>query len=188
MTISLSTDMKRRYTDKEKSSILRSMGVLADTREQVWGHVKASLEAASCPLERGKLDQGDYTAFVPMNSFPGFCDVPGVYSLQDEVVIERKANLDEIAGNFTTGRDRFEREFIRAKSKGIKVFLVVENASWADIMSHNYRSQLSPKSLMGSLLSWQAKYNVTIVFCRPEETGKILYSTLYYWLKARLEE
>lgn len=41
---------------------------------------------------------------------------------------------------------------------------------------------------MGSLLSWQAKYNVTIVFCRPEETARILYSTLYYWLKARLEE
>ena len=180
--------MKIRYTDKEVRAILRQMGVVADTREQVWNHVKDALEAAGCPVERGKLDQGDYTAFVPMNAFPGFQNVPGFYSLQDEVVVERKANLDEIAGNFTTGRDRFEREFIRAKSKGIKVYLLIENASWADILSHNYRSQLSPKSLMGSLLSWQAKYNVSIVFCRPEETGRILYSTLYYWLKARLEE
>ena len=180
--------MKIRYTEKEERAILKQMGVLADTREQVWDHVKDALEAAGCPVERGKLDQGDYTAFVPMSAFPGFQDVEGTYSLQDEVVVERKANLDEIAGNFTTGRDRFEREFIRAKSKGIKVFLLIENASWADILSHNYRSQLSPKSLMGSLLSWQAKYNVSIVFCRPEETGRILYSTLYYWLKARLEE
>ena len=180
--------MKIRYTDKEKRAILKQMGVLADTREQKWEHVRWALENAGCPVERGKLDQGDYTAFVPMSAFPGVQDVPGLYSLQDEVVIERKANLDEIAGNFTTGRDRFEREFIRAKSKGIKVFLLIENASWADILSHNYRSQLSLKSLMGSLLSWQAKYNVSIVFCRPEETGRILYSTLYYWLKARLEE
>ena len=180
--------MKIRYTEKEERAILKQMGVLADTREQVWDHVKDALEAAGCPVERGKLDQGDYTAFVPMSAFPGFQDVEGTYSLQDEVVVERKANLDEIAGKFTTGRDRFEREFIRAKSKGIKVFLLIENASWADILSHNYRSQLSPKSLMGSLLSWQAKYNVSIVFCRPEETGRILYSTLYYWLKARLEE
>ena len=180
--------MRIRYSDKEKNAILKSMGILADTREQVWDHVKEALKGAGCPIERGKLDQGDYTAFVPMNAFPGFQNVPGFYSLQDEVVVERKANLDEIAGNFTTGRDRFEREFIRAKSKGIKVFLLIENASWADILSHNYRSQLSPKSLMGSLLSWQAKYNVSIVFCRPEETGRILYSTLYYWLKARLEE
>lgn len=180
--------MKIRYTDKEVRAILKQMGILADTREQKWEHIRWALDNAECPVERGKLGQGDYTAFVPMSAFPGFQDVPGLYSLQDEVVIERKANLDEIAGNFTTGRDRFEREFIRAKSKGVKVFLVIENASWADVLSHNYRSQLSPKSLMGSLLSWQAKYNVTIVFCRPEETARILYSTLYYWLKARLEE
>lgn len=180
--------MKIRYTDKEVRAILKQMGILADTREQKWEHIRWALDNAGCRVERGKLGQGDYTAFVPMSAFPGFQDVPGLYSLQDEVVIERKANLDEIAGNFTTGRDRFEREFIRAKSKGVKVFLVIENASWADVLSHNYRSQLSPKSLMGSLLSWQAKYNVTIVFCRPEETARILYSALYYWLKARLEE
>ena len=180
--------MKLRYSDKEKWAILKQMGVLADTREQVWGHVKAALEGAGCPVERGKLDQGDYTAFVPMSAFPGFQDVEGMYSLQDEVVIERKANLDEIAGNFTTGRDRFEREFIRAKSKGIKVYLLIENASWADIFSHNYRSQLNPKSLEGSLRSWQAKYNVSIEFCRPEESARAIYNILHYWLKARLEE
>lgn len=180
--------MKLRYSDKEKRAILKQMGVLADTREQVWGHVKAALEGAGCPVERGKLDQGDYTAFVPMSAFPGFQDVEGMYSLQDEVVIERKANLDEIAGNFTTGRDRFEREFIRAKSKGIKVYLLIENASWADIFSHNYRSQLNPKSLEGSLRSWQAKYNVSIEFCRPEESARAIYNILHYWLKAKLEE
>lgn len=180
--------MKLRYSDKEKRAILKQMGVLADTREQVWGHVKAALEGAGCPVERGKLDQGDYTAFVPMSAFPGFQDVEGMYSLQDEVVIERKANLDEIAGNFTTGRERFEREFIRAKSKGIKVYLLIENASWADIFSHNYRSQLNPKSLEGSLRSWQAKYNVSIEFCRPEESARAIYNILHYWLKARLEE
>lgn len=180
--------MKLRYSDKEKRAILKQMGVLADTREQVWDHVKAALEGAGCPVERGKLDQGDYTAFVPMSAFPGFQDVEGMYSLQDEVVIERKANLDEIAGNFTTGRERFEREFIRAKSKGIKVYLLIENASWVDIFSHNYRSQLNPKSLEGSLRSWQAKYNVSIEFCRPEESARAIYNILHYWLKARLEE
>lgn len=180
--------MKIRYTDKEVRAILKQMGVLADTREQKWEHVRWELENAGCRVEREKLDQGDYTAFVPMSAFPGFQDVPGLYSLQDEVVIERKANLDEIAGNFTTGRDRFEREFIRAKSKGIKVYLLIENASWADIFSHNYHSQLNPKSLEGSLRSWQAKYNVSIEFCRPEETARTIYNILHYWLKARLEE
>ena len=180
--------MKIRYTDKEVRAILKQMGVLTDTREQVWDHVKDALEAAGCPVERGKLDQGDYTAFVPMNAFPGFQNVPGFYSLQDEVVIALKAKLDEIAGNFTTGRERFEREFIRAKARDIKVHLLIENASWADIFSHNYRSQLNPKSLEGSLRSWQAKYNVSVEFCRPEESARIIYNILHYWLKAKLEE
>lgn len=180
--------MKIRYTDKEERAILKQMGILADTREQVWDHVKDALEAAGCPVKRGKLDQGDYTAFVPMSAFPGFQDVPGLYSLQDEVVIERKANLDEIAGNFTAGRERFEREFIRAKARGVKVYLLIENASWADILSHNYRSRLNPKALEGSLRSWQAKYNVSIEFCRPEESARVIYNILHYWLKARLEE
>ncbi len=179
--------MKQRYTEREISVILKQMGILADTREQVWDHVEKSLEALKCPVERGKLDQGDYTAFVPMSAFPGCENIPGFNSLQDEVVIERKADLDEIAGNFTVGRERFEREFIRAKARGIKVFLLIENASWEDIFSHNYRSRLNPKSLYGSLLSWQAKYNVTVQFCRPAETGRILYGILYYWLKSRLE-
>ena len=180
--------MKIRYTEKEERAILKQMGILADTREQKWEHIRWMLDQAGCRVERGKLGQGDYTAFVPMSAFPGFQDVPGLYSLQDEVVIERKANLDEIAGNFTTGRDRFEREFIRAKSKGIKVYLLIENASWADIFSHNYHSQLNPKSLEGSLRSWQAKYNVSIEFCRPEESARAIYNILHYWLKARLEE
>lgn len=47
--------------------------------------------------------------------------------------------------------------------------------------------RLNPKSLYGSLLSWQARYNVTVQFCRPAETGRILYGILYYWLKNKLE-
>ena len=180
--------MKIRYTDKEERAILKQMGVLADTREQKWEHIRWALDNAGCPVEQGTLKQGDYTAFVPMSAFPGFQNIPGIFSLQDEVVIERKASLDEIAGKFTTGRDRFEREFIRAKSKGIKVYLLIENASWADIFSHNYRSQLNPKSLEGSLRSWQAKYNVSVEFCRPEETARVIYNILRYQLKAKLEE
>lgn len=107
--------------------------------------------------------------------------------MQDEVVIERKANLDELAGNFSADRERFEREFIRAKAHGIKVFLLIENSSWQDIFCHNYKSQLNPKSLYGSLLSWQSKYNITVNFCRPEESAKIIYGTLFYWLKNKLE-
>ena len=81
--------MKRRFTEKEAAAILKQMGILADTREQVWDHVKKSLESLKCPVERGKLDQGDYTAFVPMNAFPGCGGVPGITSLQEERFLGR---------------------------------------------------------------------------------------------------
>ena len=111
----------------------------------------------------------------------------GGSSFEDEVVIERKANLDEIAGNFTVSRERFEREMIRAKANGIKVFLIVENASWTDIYLHNYRSELKPPSFSATINSWQARFNLTVIFCKSSETGRIIYETLYYWVRNRIK-
>ena len=180
--------MKHQYSDADKQSILKSLTVLCDSREQVNHHVTEALAALKCPTQIGKLEQGDYTGLIPIRAFGGrFSDVDGYSSLADEVIIERKANLDEIAENFTVDRRRFESEFLRAKANGIKVFLVIENSSWTDIWSHNYRSRLSPKALAGSLMSWQVKYNLTILFCRPQETGRLIYGTLYYWLKNPLD-
>lgn len=180
--------MKTDYTGAQVRGLLKQMQVVGDTREQVCGHVERALAALGCPLVRGKLEQGDYTALLPISAFPGFETMGGFTSLADEVVIERKANLDEIAGNFTVDRPRFEREFLRAKAAGVKVFLLIENASWQAVWSHDYHSRLAPKALAASLMSWQAKYNVTVNFCRPEETGKLIYGILYYWLRCRLEE
>ncbi|GAA6514574.1 hypothetical protein K370107A2_15770 [Merdimmobilis hominis] len=180
--------MMRVYSEKETAAILKAMEVQVDTREQVWGHVEKSLGEMGVKAQQKALPQGDYTALVPLSAFgPEYEGLPGYQSLQDEVVVERKANLDEIAGNFTADRRRFEGEFQRAKARGVKVFLLIENASWQDVWSHNYRSRLSPKALAGSLLSWQAKYGVTLLFCRPEESGKLICGILHYWLRAKLE-
>lgn len=163
------------YSEKELKDKLKGLTVVCDSREQVNGHVTAWLDKNGISHQSRALETGDYTAMLDG------------YTFEDEVVIERKANLDEIAGNFTTGRERFEREMIRAKANGIKVFLLVENASWSDILLHNYRSELKPKSFFATLLSWQARFNLTIVFCKPSETGQILYGTLYYWARERLK-
>lgn len=163
------------YSEKELKDKLKGLTVVCDSRERVSGHVTAWLDKNNISHQSRALETGDYTAMLDG------------YTFEDEVVIERKANLDEIAGNFTTGRERFEREMIRAKANGIKVFLIVENASWSDILLHNYRSELKPKSFFATLLSWQARFNLTIVFCKPSETGQILYGTFYYWARERLK-
>lgn len=101
-------------------------------------------------------------------------------------MVERKHNLDEICGNFTAERERFEREFLRAKAYGTKVHLIIENASWTDIFLGNYRSKLPSKSLVGSLLSWMVRFNVSVTFCRPDETAKIIFGIFYYYVRERL--
>lgn len=167
--------LKEYLNDQEVKKKLKALCVICDTREVVNNHITSWLDKNNISHQSRALETGDYTAMLDG------------YTFEDEIVIERKANLDEIAGNFTTGRERFEREMIRAKASGIKVFLIVENASWSDILLHNYRSDLRPQSFLATLLSWQARFNLTIVFCKPSETAQILYSTLYYWVRNRLK-
>jgi len=168
--------MKRHYAEREINDLLKAMLIVADSREQVNGHVTGYLEKGKVAYTTRKLDTGDYSAMI------------GDMTLEHDVVVERKANLDEIAGNFTADRQRFEDEFTRAKAEGLKVFLLVENASWGDILLHNYRSKLEPKSLIASLLSWQIRFNITIIFCKPSETGQIIHGILYYAAREALKK
>jgi len=168
--------MKRHYTDKEIGDLLKQLTIVVDSREQVNGHVTGYFDKRKVAHTTRRLDTGDYSAMI------------GDMTLEHDVVVERKANLDEIAGNFTVDRQRFEDEFTRAKAEGLKVFLLIENASWEKILLHDYRSKLAPKSLIASLLSWQVRFNITIIFCKPSETGQIIYGTLYYAAREALKK
>lgn len=166
--------MVRHWTDKELTEELQKLTIICDTREQVNAHVTKYFDSKHIPHVSRKLDTGDYSATL------------GDMSLERDICIERKHNLDEICGNFTAERERFEREFLRAKAYDTKVVLIIENCSWTDIFLGNYKSKVQPKSLVGSLLSWMVRYNITVTFCRPEETGKIIHGILYYSAKETL--
>lgn len=166
--------MVRHYTEKELKEALSRLTVVTDTRERKCDHVLSFLDRHQIPHVSRKLDCGDYSAML------------GQYTLEYHVAVERKASLDELCGNFTAERERFEREFLRAKAAGVKMFLLIENASWTDVFSHNYASRLEPKALAASLLAWQAKYNVTLLFAQPQESGRLIYGILYYWLRETL--
>ena len=56
----------------------------------------------------------------------------------------------------------------------------VENATLTDIYLGNYRSKVKPQSLLGSLFAWMVRYNITVLFSKPEETGKLIHGILYY--------
>lgn len=165
--------MVKHWTDGELKAELEKLTVICDTREQDT-HCAEYFQKKGIPHITRKLDTGDYSAQL------------GDMTLERSVAVERKHNLDELCGNMTSDRDRFEREFIRAKAHGMKIFLIVENATWTDVFLGNYRSKLSSKSLMGSLLSWLARFDVTLLFCKPDETPRLIYGILYYHAREEL--
>lgn len=165
--------MVRHWTDAELKAELAKLTIIEDTREQDH-HCAEYFKKHNIPHITRKLDTGDYSAQL------------GVMTLERSVAIERKRNLDELCGNMTSDRDRFEREFLRAKANGLHIFLIVENATWTDVFLGNYRSKLSSKSLMGSILSWLARFPVTLLFCKPDETPRLIYGILYYFAREEL--
>ena len=108
-------------------------------------------------------------------------------SAAGKICIERKMNLDELCACFTRSRARFEREFIRAREDGAKVYLLVENANWEKALSGAYRSRMNPAALTASLLAWSGRYNLVPVFCRSETSGELIGRILRYELKTILE-
>ena len=160
--------MIRHWTEAELAEELKQLTIIVDSKEKVYYHIQKYFQTHKSPYKVRNLETGDYSAMI------------GNMSLENDVVIERKANIDEVCGNFTADRLRFEKEFIRAKAYGINVYWIIENCNWSDIFLGNYKSKLSSKSLTGSILSWLARFPVTLIFCKPEETPKLIVGILHY--------
>lgn len=169
-----------RYNAAEIEAALNTMVILVDTREKVWGHIQSGLEGLGCPYEVQCLKFGDY-------SYKYTSPEGEICSCENEVVIERKANAEEISGNLTKHRKRFAGEFERAEKVGAKVYLIVENCNWGIIDNHGYRTNFNSKSFEASLWSWINKYDIRLQFCNSAFTAKLIYGLLRYHLKHKLE-
>lgn len=166
-----------RYNNFEIDELLKSMVIIADTREQDTELFRKRFAGLGCPVERLKLNYGDYTAATDN----------GKISLGGVAVIERKMSIDELCNCFCKDRVRFEKELVRANNDNAQIHLLVENATWENIYNGKYKSKLNPKALTASILAWQARYDMQIHFCKPETTGLHIYKILYYQMKKLLE-
>ena len=137
------------------------------------------------------LKVGDYTIAVQLPNGE-------VINFQDKVVIERKADLNELCCNFfdkkdEEGKTRLERELDRAKEQGIKVILLVEvDNMHSKILSSKYfrfdkASKVSPASFNAILRSLQAKYDISIEYCKKEDSARLIHDILYYHAREYLK-
>lgn len=118
-----------------------------DTREQKNQHIINYFKKNNIEYKIQKLDEGDYK-------------LEG----NDTICIERKGNLDEIMANITQAR--FKRELERAKQKGVKLIVLIENSSrihlieeipekWKNQRLEFYKFQLKRQlGLFGDFNEW----------------------------------
>jgi DNA excision repair protein ERCC-4 len=134
---------------------LRSLGDLAgsepviivDTREQ------NSLPFSRLKTQTGTLITGDYS-------------VAGLESLFS---IERKTVVDLVGCSVGQNRDRFERELHRLRGFQFKRLLIV--GSETEILKGDYRSNIKPAAVLGTLRAFEVRYNVPVVFCETAESA-----------------
>lgn len=146
---------------------LKSLTLIVDTREQDTAELQQRLKDTDLPYKRQKLDFGDYSAEVTL-------DTGETISLANRAVVERKMSIDELAMCFSSQRDRFEREFERARDAGARIYLLVENLSFKKVLNGAYRSQMHPNALLASLFAFLARYNCKLISCSPDETGRLI--------------
>lgn len=173
--------MRNYYTEKEVKSMLKSMVILIDTREQQNDHILKFLDKKKVKYRSKKLDFGDYSFCIPANEE---LDIKKDIYFDKDIVIERKGSLSELAGNLTKDRERFEKELIRKKDA--KMYLLIEGGSWLNINSELYRSNYNKNSYLATLYAYMARYNISIDFTVKELAGQFIYSMFYYYLREKL--
>ena len=170
------------YTENEIKELLKSAVVLCDSREQKNGHILAAFNRLKIAHKGMALSFGDYSIALPARPEAGI--IRDMY-FDKAIMIERKNSLDELAGCFTASRERFKDELIRGGTAR-KYLLVEDGPGYEAIFRHNYQSKLSEKSFLASLLSFQARYDLNVIFAEPERAGEIIWSLLYYHMRGWL--
>ena len=161
------------------------MVVLVDSREQPTKRAEERYKLFGSPYERATLSYGDYTYNAMLPTGKPLFDTSK--TIEPLIAVERKESLDELAQCFTRGRDRFQREFERATANKAQIFLLVENASWENLLNGKYRSRFNAKAFEASVLAWSIRYGLQLIFCKEESSGILIHDILYRDLKERLE-
>lgn len=169
----------------DQKEVLKSFSVIADTREQATDKSRRRYASMGVPVERATLDFGDYTWNAVLPDGRPIYDTEN--RIQPRITIERKESLDELAQCFTRSRDRFRREFQRAADNGARIFLIVENASFEKLVNGRYRSRFNPNAFLASVTAYTVRYNMNLLFCKEDTSGRLIKEILYRDLKERLE-
>ena len=144
--------------------------IQVDSREQKFKHVTNYFDKHGIKWVRSKCIVGDYVNLEnPM------------------IVIDRKKDLQEVAGNVCQQHARFVRELELAKDLGYKMIILIEEVNIRELHEvnrwYNWRRKHNPKAITGKTLrkimeTMSEKYGVIWLFTTPQECGKRIVELL----------
>ena len=147
------------------------MIIQIDTREKARAiqQIRATFSEQGVETITSKLWVGDYARIDNLTT-----------------VIDRKQNLNELAGNIV--EKRFHSEVQRASEKGIKIIFLIEHGPGVkdliDVLFwDNPRLKESPRCISGehlykSMLTLSERYGVEWEFCQKKDTGRRIIEIL----------
>lgn len=103
-----------------------------------------------------------------------------IVGLEERIAIERK-QLRELFGITGRDRERFERELERMTK--LDFAAIVIEADLSQILRGDAFSQVSPKAVVGSLVSWSIRYRAHVFFAGDRRHANALTCRLLekYW-------
>ena len=147
--------------------------IQCDTREHSGqiARMEQQFDALGVKHFRSKLYCGDYQSL----------DNP-------RLVVDRKKDLQELAGNVCQQHERFRAELIRAQEAGIQIVILCEHGGSIKTLEDVYfwenpRRRTSPGAISGQRLfkvlnTMQEKYGVRFEFCDKRQTGRRIVEIL----------
>lgn len=145
-----------------------SKTIYADTRQKDGKHTKKheQIEKLGYTLEHKALSIGDYM-------------IEG----RDNISIDTKQNLDEIASNVFDESGRFMREVRKAYQNKVKLIVLIEQGgkikSIEDVPQWNSKhSKITGRGLSNRLFRIHVAYGTEFLFCDKRVTGKRIVELL----------
>ena len=167
--------MKHYYTEKQLKELVSHMVILHTGNEQKNQHILDYFDKKKIKHKEKALKTGDYSFMIEACPELGF--VRDTY-FTDELCIERKNSVSELAINIKEKNERFLKELNRMIN--IKnCYLLIENDSIDDIIEHNYESKYNELAFLRQFLGMQKRSDLYIHFVDKEHMGFMIYEICY---------
>ena len=144
--------------------------IIIDSREKKFEHITEYFEKNNIEYSIKKLDTGDYSN-----------------TESPHILIDRKANLQEVCSNLSKGKEnhtRFVKECKRAFDDKVRFIVLIEDSKILNMKeASNWSSKYSKhngKWLVNEMWLLTMAYRVEWQFCTPNETPKRILELLRY--------